>query len=456
MRKLYFFLTICCALAVASSCSLKEDENFEDTASKRSEDNIASVERILNSASNGWQMEYFGGTLGYGGYNILVKFDGSNATFASEKMGPYHVAGIDTEGNAVTTTSHYKLEQSMGTIISFDEWNDTFHYFSMPNNPDGYGDTNEGFNGDFEFRVMKATSDSIILRGKKHNARVIMTPIPADRSWGSILKEISETESYMSSSSYTLSGEDRKDNLDIQIRNSYRCLVFTYIDSTELKQTITAPYIVKNDGYVFYAPVTVNGMELDGLWKGESDDYFIFRNNPRLQLDSYMPTLAEHLSTGLWCIRYGSLGEYATPKWDAMLEKLKTAGKNKTEIKIYYAYIGVAQNKLACHMVTSTDQPYQGFTVSDVNAAGDQVTIKWNSANTAHNRAGQDYYNKYGWKEALEPFYGKYGRTFKLSCDNPRHPSYLTLTDINEPTNVITVYYNSYYFMDNMDYYRED
>ncbi len=453
MNKLYYILTLCVAFFSITSCSLKEDDVFDESASQRSQTNIDKLESLLASASNGWLMEYYGNQ-SYGGCNVMVKFDGENATFGSEKLGANHEAGIDDSGKAVTVTSHFKIEQSMGTVISFDEYNNLFHYFSMPNNPDGYGSTDEGYYGDFEFRVMKAAADTIILRGKKNNNRIVMTPIPADKSWESIIREAKETDEYMASKSYNLTGEDRNDTTQITVRmnGSYRCLVFTYTDSTDMKQTVYAPYISNKDGFKFYTEVDVNGMKLDGLEKGDTQDYFLFHNNHRLQLDTYVPSLAEHLTTGLWILRYSGLGPVAQPKWDAMMEVLKTAGPNETEIKIYYAYIGVAQEKRAFHLTTTRDQAYYGFNYSDVNEEGNQITLKLNTTPSGSNKAGKDYYNKYKWRGALEPFIG----TFKLECDNQRRPSYIKMTDVKNPDNVITVYGNTYYFMDDMSYYNTD
>ena len=380
MKKLYYMLAATVVLMTATGCSLKEDETFDDTASQRSADYIDNVESVLQSAPNGWLMEYYG-NLNFGGYNVMVKFSGDQATVASEKWGSNHKAGLDANGQCITTTSHFKVEQSMGAILSFDEYNETLHYFSMPDNPDYTYALDEGLLGDFEFRVMKASADSVILRGKKHNNRIVMTPIPTGTTWESIITNAADTENYMQSRSYTLAGEAYKDTIDVTVTNNgnYRCLIFEYTDTMQQKQTIAAPYIVKDDGFQFYSKVEVNGLELDGLLKGTTDDYFVFRNNPNLQLDSYVPTLAEALTTGLWYMRYGSLGDYARPKWDDMLAVLKTAGKNKDEIKIYTATIGLtSDNKLCCSMVTTSDQPYWGFNF-DANADGTQIKFTQNS-----------------------------------------------------------------------------
>ena len=335
MKKLYYLLAATVISTVFSACSLKEDPIFDKSASLRSDENIEAVRTVLQSASNGWLMEYYGG-LSFGGYNVMVKFEGDKATIASEKWGNNHVAGIGADGKVITTTSHFKLEQSMGTVLSFDEYNATFHYFSMPNNPDYTYEVADGLAGDFEFRVMKAEKNYVELRGKKNNHKIVMTPIPADKTWESIITEAEETEKYMSSRLYTLAGKDLPEGKVITATSNggYRSFVFEYRDAFDQKQTVVAPYIVKADGFYFYEPKEVDGLVLDGLVKGTTDDYFVFRNNANLQLDTYMPTLAENLVTSAWYQVYSSVGDYAKPYWDAMLEKLKTYGKNKDEVQI--------------------------------------------------------------------------------------------------------------------------
>lgn len=451
MKKITYILLACVTLVSFSACSLKEDESFEKSASQRSAENLAAVQQVLYAAPNGWLMEYYG-DLNMGGYNVMVKFEGESATFASEKWGDSHVAGLDANGKCITTTSHFKLEQSMGTVISFDEYNETFHYYSMPANPDYTYDTADGLYGDFEFRVMKATNDSIILRGKKHNNKIIMTPIPADKTWESYITEAQETEKFMSSRSYTLSGEDYTKPQEITVTNNgnYRCFIFTYKDSTDQKVTVGAPYIVKKDGFYFYSPVEVNGIELDGLLRGESDEFFLFRNNQNLQLDTYMPTLAESIVTGTWYMLYNEVGEYAKPKWDAMLEVLKTAGKNKQEIKIYWVTFGLSNdNKLCTSMSCSGNSPYFGFGYRS-NEEGTRISFTANS--TISNKDGKDFFRKYKWNDVLNCVYG---HTFELSCDYQRRPEWIKMADVDNPTNVITLIATPTYFMP-ASYYLDD
>ena len=239
--------------------------------------------------------------------------------------------------------------------------------------------------------------------------------------------------------------------MTVTSNGGYRCFIFTYMDETDQKQTVTAPYLVKADGFYFYSPVEVNGVKLDGLLKGDTDDYFKFRNNQNLQLDTYLPTLYESIVTGNWYMRYGSVGEFAKPKWDDMLAVLKTAGKNKQEIKIYTATIGLSgDNKLCSSMSTSTDAPYWGFIGEDVK--GDGTCIKFNQQSTVRNSAGRTYYNNYKWNAVLNTVYG---HTFDLTTDYQRRPSWIKMTDVDNPTNVITVYATPSYFMEDQSYYND-
>ena len=96
MKKIYSILAATVITTVFSACSLKEDPIFDKSASLRSDENIEAVRTVLQSASNGWLMEYYGG-LSFGGYNVMVKFDGDKATVASEKWGANHVAGIGAD-----------------------------------------------------------------------------------------------------------------------------------------------------------------------------------------------------------------------------------------------------------------------------------------------------------------------------------------------------------------------
>ena len=129
MRKLYNIIIAIVAIVSLASCTGEVDDIFDRSSADRMTEAIATDRQMLVDAPNGWLMQYFCENT-YGGYNVFVKFNDDNtATVANEV---FELGSRET--------SHYKLEQSMGVVLSFDEYNELFHFFSAPANPNGIGD----------------------------------------------------------------------------------------------------------------------------------------------------------------------------------------------------------------------------------------------------------------------------------------------------------------------------
>lgn len=447
MKKIYNMIALLFGVLAFTSCVSEVDDAFDKSAAKRAEEAIANAKTVLESAPNGWRLEYYGAK-SYGGYNVLMKFDGDSVSVSSEKVGSKHKAGFDANGNLITVKSHFKLEQSMGVVLSLDEYNSVFHYFSDPKNED-FGTAGEGFNGDFEFRIMSCSADKIELKGKKHGNRILMYPMDANTSWGDYLKQVAATDEYMASRSYSLQIGDSE--TEVPAQSSYRTLNF-YTKDAEGKQVVTsAPFIVTPEGYTLYDSVTVAGAKLTGFAKGDTQDYFAAKGLDNVKLYTEVPTLFQTLSRGLWYLTYDDMGTYGQSKWETFFTKLGKADNDKKRARLYYAAIGYVSDKYnpAFLIGTSTEsQVIVGLTFNAVSKGDntyydDQVQIKSNIGNS--NNPGTKYYkgDKYGLMSAMDPFCGGWGHTFQITADNQRHPTYLILTDLKDPTNVIKLWANS-------------
>lgn len=432
--KLYNIILLLAGVVSFAACTPEVEDAFDQSAAERVKEQMAKCREVLTGAENGWKMEYYAATT-YGGYNVLCKFEGDNVTVASEKVGANHKAGIDATGKAVTSTSHFKIDQSQGVILSFDGLNEVFHYFSEPNNPD-YGTASDGMEGDFEFRVISATPEKVEMVGKKHEARIVMYPIEKDKTWESIFNEISETDNFMSSRSYQFVVDGVED--PVSVTKSYRRLVFTYKDDKGELQSLAAPYITTKDGYKLYNTVNMSGVDISMIERGETDEYFTVAGVEGARLYTYVPTKREALETGMWFITYDDLSPYAKPSWDAMREKLKTAGPNHSKNTVYWALIGFYNKVFGFHMQVGNDYVRLGITITALNEAEDEISLRIKTAD--NNSNGRKYYSSYGLKEAIEPFVGTRGRNFKITSDNERRPSYMILTDMDDPTNVIKLW----------------
>lgn len=422
-----------------SSCVSDVEDAFDTTPSERVNTTIESTRSILEAAPNGWRMEYYGDT-SYGGYNVFMKFEGDSVTVGSEKVGSTHNAGVDANGNALLCKSHYKFENSQGVILSLDEFNDIFHYFSDPKNAD-YGTNGDGFYGDFEFRVQSACADSIILQGKKHQDVIRMYPMATDMSWGDYIAKVNETENLMTSSSYEFTVEGSDSIVPAQI--VYRRLVFSSRNEAGETVTTTAPYCVTAEGFVLYKPVTINGSTITGFELGTRDDYFAAKASTTSGLVPYLSKLVESLQTGMWFLDYEDMGEHGQSKWDSYLTKIqKTPQKILKSKRMYWAFIGQrTSTKVGFNTAIGSEEINQLFNFTSLNEAGDSVKITWNSQSNKSSNDKQ-LYNNYGIKELIEPFVGTRGRTFKLKADYQRHPSYIILEDVDDPTNVIKAWAN--------------
>lgn len=447
MKKIFNIFTLLLSVFAFSACVSEVDDVFNDSAASRADKAIADAKTILQSAPNGWRMEYYGDT-SYGGYNVFMKFEGDSVTVASEQVGSTQPAGFDENGNVRTCKSHFKVEQSMGVVLSLDEYNDIFHWFCDPRNSE-YGSDGDGFYGDFEFRIKSISADKIELTGKKHGNRIMMYPMAEDTSWGDYIKQVQATEEFMSSRTYTLQiGDDAEGALYAQ--STYRRLTFWTTNDEGQDITVNAPYTVTPEGYVLYDTVTVAKQTLSGFKKGDTQDYFEATGLDNVKLYTEVPTLYDTFRRGLWYMTYDDMGTFGQQQWETLFDGLGKADNGKKRARLYYAAIGYvsSQYQSALEIATSTDsQVLVGFSFSavpipnDPNGAyyGDRVVIR-NRPGT-WNKIGQTYYSKYGLKAAMDVFgSGNEGHTFQISADNVRHPSYIILTDLNDPTNVIKLW----------------
>jgi hypothetical protein len=100
------------------------------------------------------------------GYNMVLKFNKNGNVSVTAKNGTTTMNKIKTD-----TASTWAVKSDYGPILTFDTYNEVFHAFSDPKN-DG-----AGLLGDYEFLILKATPELVLLKGKKHSAYTVMRPM---------------------------------------------------------------------------------------------------------------------------------------------------------------------------------------------------------------------------------------------------------------------------------------
>lgn len=438
MRKISYLFALLVSFIAFNACTSDVDNYFPESAPERASKTVAEVKKILQEAPNGWRMEYYG-SLTYGGYNVLCQFKGDSVQIASEKAGKNHEAGLDASGNLITETSlaHYTVNQSMGVVISFDTFNKLFHYFADPKNED-YGEAGTGFGGDFEFRVLKYSPDSIQLQGLKHGDRIMLYPMKADMDWASYLKEVENVKNYMASSSYTLlAGNDTL--AEVTQYGDYHSLIFQYPDSTGEMKRYAFPYIITPEGYKFYSEFEIGGKKFTNFSKDfndATDERFYPQGDPSICLETVVPPVVDAFQKGQWFFSASKISPESEGAWNDFMEAIKTAANGKEAI-LYQAMIGTYNNKFGFHAWLSSDYLYVELTIRDPNEEGNEIALQYNR-NSPTNKAAQVFMKSYKLTPVLKTFSALNNKLrLTLETDNPRKPTYMKLIQVQKPENVL-------------------
>ncbi|KAA6341578.1 hypothetical protein EZS27_010619 [termite gut metagenome] len=165
MRKfIYYFFALTAALLV-HSCVQDENNLFEESPAERVNKALSEYDSLLTSAPNGWLLEYYSGDVLIGGYTFLCTFKDGQVSLISDVETNYNLPGTEQ-------TSLYRIISDQGPVLTFDTYNQIFHVFSEP-----WSDDTDGYEGDYEFVLLKAENDVITLKGKKHGGILIMSKL---------------------------------------------------------------------------------------------------------------------------------------------------------------------------------------------------------------------------------------------------------------------------------------
>ena len=425
MKKTYRLLFALTALVFTASCTPEVEDAFDKPSPDRIAEAISETKDILTAAPNGWKMAYQGSG-GFGGFNILCKFDKEDNVFCEE------------ESDHAKATSHYTVQQGQGVLLSFDSFNAALHKYSDPVgkiNGKSVGKDGKGFQGDFEFRVMSCTKDSIVLEGRKHGDRVVMTPMPEDLTWDSFFTQIATVASGMSSERYNIIID--KDTLPARMN------LHTLHTTDKNGKAVAIPFIYTPQGIEVLKADSLNGRKLTAFTYS-TDDKWVDPNDKSVMLSPRDITPLEAFFSDNWTINVGYSSTAEMNVWKAAAAY--AASKNMEIVTVYFSttpgflslssYVGDNWGNL--HTLYST-------------SGKDQITIKGfrpNPKGTANERNGAVFYNQYKLKDIANTFLVNGQATdYTLSIDNPKHPLWLRMTS-NSHDEVSFVFYRGIWSAD--------
>ena len=425
MKKTYRLLFALTALVFTASCTPEVEDAFDKPSPDRIAEAISETKDILTAAPNGWKMAYQGSG-GFGGFNILCKFDKEDNVFCEE------------ESDHAKATSHYTVQQGQGVLLSFDSFNAALHKYSDPVgkiNGKAVGKDGKGFQGDFEFRVMSCTKDSIVLEGRKHGDRVVMTPMPEDLTWDSFFTQIATVASGMSSERYNIIID--KDTLPARMN------LHTLHTTDKNGKAVAIPFIYTPQGIEVLKADSLNGRKLTAFTYS-TDDKWVDPNDKSVMLSPRDITPLEAFFSDNWTINVGYSSTAEMNVWKAAAAY--AASKNMEIVTVYFSttpgflslssYVGEDWGNLRTLYSTS---------------GKDQITIKGfrpNPKGTANERNGAVFYNQYKLKDIANTFLVNGQATdYTLSIDNPKHPLWLRMRS-NSQDEVSFVFYRGIWSAD--------
>ena len=229
-------------LFVFQSCMKDQDDVFDEPSSLRMQKALDNTRKVLRESEKGWLIDYYvGDNQKYGGYAFTVKFDSLTCTASSEL-------------SADTATSYYKLTTDDGPVLTFDTYNTVLHALATPS-----ADNYEGFHADYEFIILSADANEVVLKGKKTGSIMKMHPLTETSS-----AYLSRVDSLVGNFVINgASGTVDKTSLDMLVSIDNRQI--EYSSSNDSTISGFTAFTITDKGVRLYEPITVGGKKLQNF-----------------------------------------------------------------------------------------------------------------------------------------------------------------------------------------------
>lgn len=265
MKRIVIALLAVFAAVSFASCVKDEEPIFEESASVRLQNALKNAQTILVGAENGWKMYYYPAKdQQLGGYLYVLKFTQDEV----EVWTPVFTSDESTK-------SLYKMTTDDGPVLSIDTNNYFFHFFATPsgNSYNLYGDSGkyQAYGGDFEFLIMSATPEKVVLKGKRSDNLIVMYPLAADENPVGVRESALACASslFMNTFEGTIGSDEAKVVLNLGYRQASVELV-DYTPKEDESASGDVAYICTGDGILFYEPLKVGPYTIDGFrWNSE-------------------------------------------------------------------------------------------------------------------------------------------------------------------------------------------
>lgn len=415
MKKIYLILLAVLSLAF-TSCLMEEKEIFDKTPAERMDAYLEEYRSILASNEEGWLLQYYAEEeQSYGGYAYVLKFTQDDVTAW------FQLATDVTK----SIKSLYKMTPDDGPVLSFDVYNDYLHFFATPSVSDY-----EALHGDYEFRIVGKSDDNsvIYLKGRRTNNNYNLVKFSGDPV--DYLNKVNAVQTGMSAPAYKVTLNETEFSCTL----SNNRLEFTYTlgeGEEAASYDVATAFCYTPEGVDFYAPVEINGVTYSSLLYN-AENGTLSTEDGKVIINQIIPPLNQMLILSDWYFTYSNLGSFGKPYWDVVKTALAGVGE-----QLLVAYLGSSlYGKWGFNFYTTTGSAnYKGGLYMAYQLVGeDKIAMQF-----AMDGGGDGvwYHNNAKFNYLLNVLGYSSPRTFTITADNPKGPSYLILTEDANPNNTI-------------------
>ena len=411
MKKFNIILLLA-GLFFCTSCLFEQKEIFDQTPAERMDAFLNEYQEILETAENGWILEYYPDSdVSYGGYVYHLSFADGKVSALFQLA-----ANLDEP-----VSSLYKMVGDDGPVLSFDTYNSYIHYFATPS---GGSANYQGKRGDTEFKIMgKSKDESVIyLVGKKSGNPCTLTYFE-DEDPVEYLEACNAIKAELNYASITeiqfqvgdVVGETAS-NGEIQLSN----LLYYGYEDVDLGWIEGAlPYCTAPEGIRPFQPIEIDGVEYDFFYHDAENNRFVTEDD-YVSLNMIYTPINEQFIASEWYFTKDNLSPAAAAVFAEVEQALVDAGD-----AIEYLAIGTGMNKgKTFGLEFQCKNGYGTFTMNstmkDTDKVGLKYAMKGEGAQTTYLTKMRNILNCFGLTSE---------KTFKIETDNFKNPTWVKLTD---------------------------
>jgi hypothetical protein len=416
-----------------TGCKFEEENIFDDSSANRIEKAKIEYAELLCSSPNGWVMEYFP-TDDQTGYTFLMKFlENGEVKMLSKNA---------LTGNKLTRDSClFEFTSISGPVLTFNSYseNNTFHQLSTPEDiPDTEGsEQGYGYEGDYEFAVMKTETNHILLKGLKRKVYIPLTRLPEERNWDDYFNLLDEMNTTLFGANTPQLRLTVKDSLFTLTGGASHIFKIVPEGGDPITDGIDRSFIITDYGIRFAKPFETNDLSVQTFQLSEDKSYLYEVENQDIRISSPIYPFSfflneDNWTQGIeWTIDSLTLGGAFQTAYAKVIDGCKTVYKEDFG-RFFFKYKSDRRSK-TFSFKSGTAKVYEGtFDFDILQNPGKEGEVIFVDKGTADNN-GKLYKSKIdGFGEILDLITSG---SFTLTTDKPLSMSVLKFTSVSNPDN---------------------